>query len=177
MGDFQAVVGDWPSSLSWEPAPTWAFGLSKCILRKNRRQVLDHCPGFSSSATKPDPCTGNAAGTGRVRHTGLGSTRSHRFFGVPVPLPLAAGPDTPWIRAVGPLPGAFPFALGVRTASRPGGGRSGRKYDFARGWASIVLGPDSRLRTLPGQMDIPDASLQKRRHPATKGHCPLKNQI
>lgn len=27
--------------------------------------------------------------------------------------PLAGGPDTPWIRVVGPLPGAFPLALGI----------------------------------------------------------------
>ena len=32
LGDFQAVVGGWPSSLSWEPVPNWPFGLSKCIL-------------------------------------------------------------------------------------------------------------------------------------------------
>lgn len=72
MGDFQEVVGGWPPSLSWGPAPTWAFGLSKCILRKNRKQVIDHCPGFSSAAPKPDPCTRIAAGTGPVRHMGVG---------------------------------------------------------------------------------------------------------
>jgi hypothetical protein len=31
LGDFQAVVGSWPSSLSWEPVSTRTFGHYRCI--------------------------------------------------------------------------------------------------------------------------------------------------
>lgn len=39
---------------------------------KNRKQVTDQCPSFSSSATKTGPCTRIAAGTGRARLMGVG---------------------------------------------------------------------------------------------------------
>lgn len=80
LGDFQAVVGGWPSSLSWGPAPTRAFGLSKCILRKKLKQVIDPGPGFSSSAPKANPCTRNASETAGVSTTALGITPAPLVF-------------------------------------------------------------------------------------------------
>lgn len=72
LGDFQEVVDGWSSSFSWEPASTpdlWTFQVHPL---KNLKRVIDHFPGFSSSATKTGPCTRIASETGRVRHVGLG---------------------------------------------------------------------------------------------------------
>ena len=136
--DFQEVVGGWPPAVSWEPVSTWAFGFSKCILRKNLKQVIDHCPGFSSSATKPDPCTRIAAGTGRARLMGVGIYPAPLVFWGSCPVAPGLCPGHP-LDSLGRAPSwSFPAGPGgwcPRTASRPGGGRSGRKSDFARGLA------------------------------------------
>ena len=84
--------------------------------------------------------------------------------GYPFPLPHAAGPDTPWIRSVGPFPGAFPLALGVgapgQSLTQEGAGLE--ESTISPGVRSFSgLGPVSRLRTFLGQVDIPDASLKK----------------
>jgi len=136
LGDFQAVVGGWPSSLSWEPVPTPDFRTFPMHPPKNRQQVIDRCPGFSSSASKPDPCTRKAAETGRVRHMGVGIYPAPLVFWGSRPAAPGRRPGHP-LDSLGRPPSwgfpACPFGIGPRTVPHPGGGRSGGKYDFARG--------------------------------------------
>ena len=48
-----------------------------------------------------------------MSHRGWDFTGLVSFLGQPHPLPPAAGPDTPWIRAVGGFPGPFPWDWGL----------------------------------------------------------------
>jgi hypothetical protein len=118
LGDFQAVVGGWPTSLSWEPASTRTFGHYRCILRRKSEAGGRPLPRSSPPAPMPDNWTRIAVGTAGVRHMELG------IYPPPlVPLGSPVFPPRhpslgPRIRSAGPLPGVFPLSLGPWSPGR-----------------------------------------------------------
>jgi len=164
LGDFQAVVGGWPSSLSWESASTPDFRTFPMHPLKKSEAGEEHCPDFSLLAPKPDPCTRIAAVTDQVNTMGVEIYPTQLVFWGSCSLAPGRRPGHPLDSLGRALPWDFPacpFGIGPRTVPHPGGGRSGGKYDFARGLAFPLSDPVCRLRTIPGQVDFSNAPLKK----------------